>query len=66
LNPDERLNADLKYALGLTVAMRNKFSLWEATVEYMKMLEQLPERVMSYFQSPRVHTRRRDFIVLDQ
>lgn len=27
LNPDERLNADLKYALGSTVAMRTKFKL---------------------------------------
>lgn len=54
LNPDERLNADLKYALGSTVAMRNKSALWHATVKYMTMLEKSPERVMSYFQDPRV------------
>lgn len=54
LNPDERLNADLKYALGSTVAMRTKSALWHATVEYMTMLEQSPERVMSYFKDPYV------------
>ncbi|MFC3106712.1 IS630 family transposase [Undibacterium arcticum] len=54
LNPDERLNADLKYALGSTVAMRTKSTLWNATAEYMTMLEKSPERVKSYFQDPRV------------
>jgi transposase len=54
LNPDERLNADLKYALGSTVAMRTKSTLWDATAEYMMMLEKSPERVQSYFQDPRV------------
>jgi len=38
LNPDERLNADLKHALGSTVAMRTKSKLWDATNEYMTML----------------------------
>ena len=54
LNPDERLNADLKYALGSTVAMRTKSKLWDATTEYMTMLEKSPERVKSYFKDPRV------------
>ena len=54
LNPDERRNADLKYALGSTVAMRTKFTLWDATAEYMTMLEKSPERVKSYFEDPRV------------
>jgi len=54
LNPDERLNADLKQALGSTVAMRTKSKLWDATNEYMTMLEYSPERVKSYFQDPNV------------
>jgi len=54
LNSDERLNAELKYALGSTVAMRTKSALWHATVEYMTMLEPSSERVMSYFNEPYV------------
>ena len=54
LNPDERLNADLKYALGSRVQMRTKDKLRAATDSHMSMLEQNPERVMSYFQDPRV------------
>jgi transposase len=56
LKPDERLNADLKYALGSTVAMRTKSTLCDATAEYMTMLEKSPERVKSYFQDPRVQS----------
>ena len=54
LNPDERLNADLKQALESTVAMRTRTALRNATSEYMTMLATSPERVMSYFQDPRV------------
>ena len=54
LNPDERLNADLKQALGSTVAMRTRTALRDATSEYMTMLATSPERVMSYFQDPLV------------
>lgn len=49
LNPDERLNADLKCAIGSKVAVRTKRKLKQATEEHMKMLEQNPERVLSYF-----------------
>ncbi|MCL2636433.1 MAG: IS630 family transposase, partial [Betaproteobacteria bacterium] len=48
------LNADLKYALGSRVQMRTKDKLRAATDSHMSMLEQNPERVMSYFQDPRV------------
>lgn len=54
MNLDERRNADLKYALGSTVAMWSKSTLWDATTEYMTMLEKLPERIKSYFQDPRI------------
>ena len=54
LNPDERFNADLKQALGSTIAMRSKAALRNAASEYMTMLEKSPERVKSYFQDPHV------------
>ena len=54
LNPDERLNADLKYALGSRVQLRTKDKLKAATNGYMDMLNQNPERVRSYFLDPRV------------
>jgi len=54
LNPDERLNADLKYAMGSRIQVRTKRKLKIVTNEHMTMLEQSPERVKSYFQDPRV------------
>jgi transposase len=54
LNPDERLNADLKYALGSRVQFRTKDKLKAATKAHMDMLNKNPERVRSYFQDPRV------------
>ena len=54
LNPEERLNADLKYAIGSKVPARTKVKLKAAATEYMQALEQTPERVKKYFQDPRV------------
>jgi len=54
LNPDERLNADLKYALGSRVQTRTKDKLKDATKAHMEMLQQNPERVRLYFDDPRV------------
>ena len=54
LNPDERLNADLKYALGSRVQTRTKDKLKEAKKAHMDLLEAQPERVRSYFNDPRV------------
>lgn len=54
LNPEERLNADLKQAMGKRVPVRTKAKLRQAANEYMAMLEQSPERVMSFFQDPKV------------
>ena len=52
LNPEERLNADLKQALYTKVPVRTKAKLKAATAEYMETLEGSPERVKSYFQDP--------------
>jgi hypothetical protein len=54
LNPEERLNADLKQEIGKRVAVRTKAKLREAANDHMAMLEQNPERVMSYFQDRHV------------
>lgn len=54
LNPEERLNADLKHAIGTNVPVRTKTKLKLATTEHMIKLEQSPERVKSFFQDPRV------------
>ncbi|MGA8393368.1 MAG: transposase, partial [Burkholderiaceae bacterium] len=54
LNPEERLNADLKHAIGTKVPVRTKAKLKLAAAEHMKKLEQSPERVKSFFQDPRV------------
>lgn len=54
LNPEERLNADLKHAIGSKVPARTKPKLRAAANDHMVMLENNPERVKSYFQDPRV------------
>jgi DDE superfamily endonuclease/Winged helix-turn helix len=54
LNPEERLNADLKQEMGKRVPVRTKAKLRAAANEHMTMLEQSPERVMAYFQDRRV------------
>lgn len=54
LNPEERLNADLKQVMGTKVPARTKAKLNSAATEHMTKLEQSPERVKSYFQDPRV------------
>lgn len=54
LNPEERLNADLKQAMNKRVPVRTKAKLREAANDHMTMLEYSPERVMSYFQDSRV------------
>ena len=54
LNPEERLNADLKHAIGSKVQARTKAKLRAAATEHMQTLEKSPERVKKYFQDPRV------------
>jgi hypothetical protein len=54
LNPEERLNADLKQEMGKRVPVRTKEKLRDAANDHMAMLEQNPERVMGYFQDRRV------------
>jgi transposase len=54
LNPEERLNADLKWKLGKRVPVRTKVKLRQAANDHMTMLENSPKRIMSYFEDRRV------------
>jgi transposase len=54
LNPDERLNADLKHAIGAKIAVRTKPKLRAAAEDHMKTLETSPQRVRTYFQDKNV------------
>jgi transposase len=53
-NPEERLNADLKQAIGKRVPVRTKAKLRAAANQHMDMLESNPERIRSFFQDKRV------------
>ena len=50
LKPEERLNADLKQAIGRKVPVRTKAKLRKATNEHMTQLAQSPDRIKSFFQ----------------
>ncbi|GAC1335256.1 MAG: IS630 family transposase [Collimonas sp.] len=52
LNPEERLNADLKHAICTKVPVRTKAKLKEAATNHMTLLEKSPRRVKKYFQDP--------------
>ena len=54
LNPDERLNADLKHAITTSVPRRTKDGLQKKTVEHMNEVRASPERVKSYFKDKHV------------
>jgi len=54
LNPEERLNADLKHVITSKVPVRTKAKLRAAATDHMTMLEQNPERVRRYFGDPKV------------
>jgi transposase len=54
LNPDERLNADLKHAIGTKVPARTRPKLRAAAEQHMQFIESNPQRVRAYFQDPLV------------
>ncbi len=49
LNPDERLNGNLKQAIGAKVPARTQAKLKSAAIDHMTKLEQDPQRVMPSF-----------------
>lgn len=54
LNPDEYLNRDLKKNVHGKRAPKNHQELKENVISFLRMLQKLPERVMKYFNSPKV------------
>ncbi|GHU05183.1 hypothetical protein AGMMS49960_21540 [Betaproteobacteria bacterium] len=54
LNPEERLNADLKHVISRKVPMRTKAKLLAAAKDHMTIVASEPHRVKAYFQDPRV------------
>ena len=54
LNPDERLNADLKHAITTSIPRRTRQGLLKKTTEHMKMVKASPERVKTYFKDKHV------------
>ena len=54
LNPDERLNADLKHAITTSVPRRTRQGLMKKTQEHMAMVKSSPERVKTYFKDRHV------------
>ena len=54
LNPNERLNANLKHVIGTKVPVRMKGKLQTTASENIQLIESDPERVYLYSQDPRV------------
>jgi transposase len=54
LNPDERLNADMKHSIGTKVPVRTKAKLKAAAEDHMTTIGKSPDQVRAYFQDPRV------------
>uniref|UniRef100_E6PUC2 Transposase of ISCARN44, IS630 family n=1 Tax=mine drainage metagenome TaxID=410659 RepID=E6PUC2_9ZZZZ len=52
LNPEERLNADLKHGIRSKVPVRTQAKLHAAAVDHMTALANKPERVKTFFQDP--------------
>jgi transposase len=54
LNPDERLNGDLKQAIETRVPCRTKDKLRKAATEHRTAIEKNPERIKSFFEDPTI------------
>jgi transposase len=55
LNPDEHLNADVKYSVGSKHPKRTKEELRKAAEEHMCLLDRSPERIIRYFLDPAIN-----------
>ncbi len=54
LNPDERLNADLKHKITTVAPARTRKKLLEVTTNHMRLIEQSTQRVINYFGDPHI------------
>jgi hypothetical protein len=52
LNPDERLNGDLKQAIETRVPRRTKDKLRNAATDHMTTIEKNPDRIKAFFKDP--------------
>lgn len=54
LNPDEHLNADLKYGVGSRAPGRSKEHLRNTIQSHLSMIRKAPERIRRYFKDPAI------------
>jgi transposase len=54
LNPDEHINADVKYGVGSKQPKRTKEELRKTTQSHMLMLKRKPNRIIKYFCDPAI------------
>lgn len=54
LNPDERLNADLKHKITTVAPARTRKKLLEVATNHMLLIEQSAQRVINYFGDPHI------------
>ncbi len=54
LNPDEYLNNDIKQGVHSKTLFRDEKSLKKGVLSHMRMLQQMPRRVMNYFKHPKI------------
>ena len=54
LNPDERLNGDLKYQVQSGLVCRTKSQVKKKVRSTMKTIQNRPERVRKYFEDPKI------------
>jgi transposase len=54
LNPDEHVNADVKYGVGSKSPVKTKENLRKATEAHMNMLKATPQRIEKYFDDPAI------------
>jgi transposase len=54
LNPDEHVNADVKYGIGSKTPKKSRKEMVAITESYMHLLKQTPERIKKYFEDPAI------------
>ena len=54
LNPDERINSDVKYGIGSQIPKRTEKDLSSAVNDHMNMLKKNPSRIKKYFKDEKI------------
>jgi transposase len=66
LNPEERLSADLKQAIGTKLPARTKAKLKAVATQHMTEIERSPEHIKAFFKTRECAMRRKDLFGPDQ